>query len=319
MEVRRALADLAEVRGRLATLQRFDGYSGNAAVASGVVALGAGAAQFVLAPHPIAPSTRLTYLWIWLICLGLALAINYGAIVAWRSRHPDPQAAAQMRTVGFTILPAIAAGGVVTLALVLRGLFDLLPGMWCATYALGLFAARGRVRGHRLRGGRNRATLAAEHRSVGLVDHARRIRPRTDRDRRDRPGPSPSGKDSHDPMNQAPFAYEGLERIFHERGRLAVCTCLVANPAGMSFTALQEACALTDGNLNRHLHALAETAIVTLERKRGSGRPTTIVRITESGRERFLAYVDELEAVVRAVHASDERTSGAGLRLAAQS
>jgi hypothetical protein len=145
MEVRRALADLAEVRGRLATLQRFDGYSGNAAVASGVVALGAGAAQFVLAPHPIAPSTRLTYLWIWLICLGLALAINYGAIVAWRSRHPDPQAAAQMRTVGFTILPAIAAGGVVTLALVLRGLFDLLPGMWCATYALGLFASRSMV------------------------------------------------------------------------------------------------------------------------------------------------------------------------------
>ena len=66
-------------------------------------------------------------------------------------------------------------------------------------------------------------------------------------------------------VHPAPFAYEGLERIFHERGRLAVCTCLVANPAGMSFTALQEACALTDGNLNRHLHALAETKIVTLE------------------------------------------------------
>ena len=65
-------------------------------------------------------------------------------------------------------------------------------------------------------------------------------------------------------MKTAPFAYEGLERIFNERGRLAVCTCLVANPAGMSFTALQEACALTDGNLNRHLHALAETEIVTL-------------------------------------------------------
>jgi hypothetical protein len=28
---------------------------------------------------------------------------------------------------------------------------------------------------------------------------------------------------------------------------------------GMSFKALQDACALTDGNLNRHLHALAET------------------------------------------------------------
>ncbi len=107
----------------------------------------------------------------------------------------------------------------------------------------------------------------------------------------------------------APFAYEGLERIFHERGRLAVCTCLIANSGGMSFKALQEACALTDGNLNRHLHALAETGVVTLARVRGEGRPTTIVRITEPGKNRFLAYIDELETVVRAVNASEPERS----------
>jgi predicted ArsR family transcriptional regulator len=118
----------------------------------------------------------------------------------------------------------------------------------------------------------------------------------------------------------APFAYEGLERIFHERGRLAVCTCLIANPDGLSFTALQDACALTDGNLNRHLHALAETGVVHLERVRGHGRPTTMVRITEPGKARFLAYIDELEAVVRAVNASEERDpASAALRLAASS
>jgi predicted ArsR family transcriptional regulator len=100
----------------------------------------------------------------------------------------------------------------------------------------------------------------------------------------------------------APYAYTGLERIFHERGRLAVCTCLVANAHGMRFTELQDACALTDGNLNRHLHALAEVGIVTMERVRGRGRPTTLVRITGDGRKRFLAYIDELESVVRDVH-----------------
>jgi predicted ArsR family transcriptional regulator len=116
----------------------------------------------------------------------------------------------------------------------------------------------------------------------------------------------------------APFAYEGLERLFHERGRLAVCTCLIANPDGMRFKALQDACALTDGNLNRHLHALSETGIVTLERLRGSGRPTTMVRITESGKNRFLEYIDELEAVVRAVNESEPERSRAApnLRLA---
>jgi predicted ArsR family transcriptional regulator len=101
----------------------------------------------------------------------------------------------------------------------------------------------------------------------------------------------------------APFAYSGLERIFHERGRLAVCTCLVANPRGMRFTELQDACALTDGNLNRHLHALAEVGVVEMERVTGSGRPATTVRITVDGRRRFLAYIDELESVVRDVHA----------------
>ncbi len=116
----------------------------------------------------------------------------------------------------------------------------------------------------------------------------------------------------------APFAYEGLERIFHERGRLAVCTCLIANPGGLSFKALQEACALTDGNLNRHLHALAETGVVSLARLRGEGRPTTIVRITEPGKQRFLAYIDELETVVRAVNASEpeRRRSETGWQLA---
>ena len=145
MEVRKALADLAEVRGRLATVQRFDGYSGSAAIASGIVAIAAGVVQALLVPEPQSAAARQTYLIIWLTCLGFALAINYGAIVAWRFRNRGEQAAVQFRTVGMSIVPALAAGGVITLALLLRGLDDLLPGMWCATYALGLFASRAMV------------------------------------------------------------------------------------------------------------------------------------------------------------------------------
>jgi DNA-binding MarR family transcriptional regulator len=110
-----------------------------------------------------------------------------------------------------------------------------------------------------------------------------------------------------DTSNAAPFAYHGLERIFHERGRLAVCTCLIAHPEGMRFSDLQGACGLTDGNLNRHLHALLEMGIVSLTRRRSAGRSLTTARITKSGRERFLAYIDELEAVVREVHARAQR------------
>jgi predicted ArsR family transcriptional regulator len=102
--------------------------------------------------------------------------------------------------------------------------------------------------------------------------------------------------------HEAPFAYPGLERIFHERGRLAICTCLIAHADGLSFTELQAACDLTDGNLSRHVQALAQVGIVTTEKRRGANRPLTVYRITKRGRQRFLAYVDELESVVRDVH-----------------
>jgi hypothetical protein len=144
MEVRQAIADIAEVRDRLATVQRFGGYSGWAAIASGFVALVAGAVQAQVAPHPTIETER-TYLTIWIWCLIAALAINYGAILMWRTRNRDSQSRHQIRTVGMSILPAIAAGGVITVALVRHAMFALLPGMWSATYALGLFASRALV------------------------------------------------------------------------------------------------------------------------------------------------------------------------------
>jgi uncharacterized membrane protein len=145
MEVRQAIADIAEVRDRLATVQRFGGYSGSAAIASGFVALVAGAVQAAAAPHPRSIATERTYLTIWLWCLVAALAINYGAILIWRARNRDTQSRHQIRTVGMSIMPAIAAGGVISTALVRHNMFTLLPGMWCATYALGLFASRALV------------------------------------------------------------------------------------------------------------------------------------------------------------------------------
>jgi predicted ArsR family transcriptional regulator len=108
-------------------------------------------------------------------------------------------------------------------------------------------------------------------------------------------------------MSEKPFAFGALDRVFHERGRLAICSALVAHADGLSFTQLLEACDLTDGNLNRHLHALAEMSIVETRRITGKGRPQTIVRITREGRDRFLDYIDALEDVVREVQRARKR------------
>ena len=52
------------------------------------------------------------------------------------------------------------------------------------------------------------------------------------------------------------FAYDGLDRVIHERARLSVLTSLIAHPKGLVFGNLKAMCGLTDGNLSRHLQVL---------------------------------------------------------------
>ncbi|MEO6834393.1 MAG: hypothetical protein ABI231_00575, partial [Candidatus Tumulicola sp.] len=143
MEFQRALSDLAEVRDRLARLQRFEGYSGPAAAASGVVALAAGAAQLRLAPLPRDPAAFHAYLVIWITCLAVALILNYGTVAAWVLKNRGPGAQSQFRSAARSIAPSIVLGGALSVALIERSAYALLPGTWFALYALGLFASRG--------------------------------------------------------------------------------------------------------------------------------------------------------------------------------
>ncbi len=94
------------------------------------------------------------------------------------------------------------------------------------------------------------------------------------------------------------YAYNGLERVLHEKARLGIMTSLVAHPQGLLFNELKELCALTDGNLNRHLKVLQEEQFVELWKGYSRRRPQTLVRITALGRQRFLEYVAVLEQVV---------------------
>ncbi|TAM59147.1 hypothetical protein EPN52_08640 [bacterium] len=145
MEIARALSDLEEVRERLAGCQRFHGYSGRAAAISGWVALAAGGVQRLLAPHPSAPAELRLYLAIWLGCLAIGLAVNYGALAVWYWRIADDRERRQTRTVGATILPAISLSAMLTLALLDVHAEALLPGSWFAAYGTGLFASRAMV------------------------------------------------------------------------------------------------------------------------------------------------------------------------------
>jgi hypothetical protein len=142
MEVQRALSDLAEVRDRLAHLQRFGGYSGFAAAASGAGAFLAGYLQIQAAPIPRTPDELHSYIVVWLTCLAAALAMNYGAVIAWVLRNSGPRAQSQFRFASLSIAPSIVLGGALSVALVDHAAYTLLPGTWFACYGIGLFASR---------------------------------------------------------------------------------------------------------------------------------------------------------------------------------
>lgn len=96
------------------------------------------------------------------------------------------------------------------------------------------------------------------------------------------------------------FAYDGLERAFHERARLGILTSLMSHPRGLVFSELKELCSLTDGNLNRHLKVLVDESVVEIEKQPGGrgSRGTTVCRLTELGRTRLLDYLQVLESVI---------------------
>jgi DNA-binding MarR family transcriptional regulator len=111
------------------------------------------------------------------------------------------------------------------------------------------------------------------------------------------------------------FAYDGLERVFHEKARLGIMASLVTNPRGVIFADLKELCHLTDGNLSRHLQVLSEAGFVEIWKGYHKNRPQTLCRITDQGRRRFFEYINVLETVVKdalnAAHSETSPTAGA--------
>ena len=95
------------------------------------------------------------------------------------------------------------------------------------------------------------------------------------------------------------FAYEGLQRVIHERARLSILSSLAANAEGLLFNDLKALCSLTDGNLSRQIQLLQESGFVEVWKGYHNNRPQTLCRLTQRGQERFLEYIAVLEDVVQ--------------------
>lgn len=96
-------------------------------------------------------------------------------------------------------------------------------------------------------------------------------------------------------MNPEPFL--NLDRVIHEKGRLAIMSLLAAS-AELAFTEIRDTLKMTDGNVTAHLRTLHEAGYISVTKSMEAGRGVTTYALTSTGRKAFNAYVDLLEAIV---------------------
>lgn len=89
-----------------------------------------------------------------------------------------------------------------------------------------------------------------------------------------------------------------LDRVIHEKGRLAIVSMLAASPE-LSFTELRDVLEMTDGNLTTHIRTLQETGYVSVAKSYQRNRRLTTLSLTPAGRKAFADYVTLLERIVR--------------------
>jgi DNA-binding MarR family transcriptional regulator len=95
-----------------------------------------------------------------------------------------------------------------------------------------------------------------------------------------------------------PETFLHLDRVIHERGRLAIMSMLAASPE-LSFTELRDMLEMTDGNLTTHMRTLQEAGYVSIAKSYRNRRPLTTVSLTAAGRQAFANYVALLEQIVQ--------------------
>ena len=97
-------------------------------------------------------------------------------------------------------------------------------------------------------------------------------------------------------MNPEPF--QSLDRVIHEKGRMALMSLLAASPE-LSFTEMRDALDMTDGNLSVHLRTLQEAGYIAVTKTFQDRKPLTTCSLTQSGRTAFGRYIDLLEQIVQ--------------------
>jgi DNA-binding MarR family transcriptional regulator len=95
-----------------------------------------------------------------------------------------------------------------------------------------------------------------------------------------------------------PETFLNLDRVIHEKGRLAIMSLLAASPE-LAFTELRDTLSMTDGNVTTHIRTLQEAGYISVSKSYQNKRPLTTCSLTDKGRKAFAAYINLLEKIVQ--------------------
>jgi len=133
-----ALAQVRKLQEFILEKRLFRGYSGKARIASGFVAM-AGA---MVLDSALVPSDPFLHLVGWGGVVAVGIAVNYGCLLYWWLFNPEVRGNPVMLKPALDAVPALAVGGVLTVAIGIVQAWDLLPGMWMCLYGLAQVAYR---------------------------------------------------------------------------------------------------------------------------------------------------------------------------------
>lgn len=92
-----------------------------------------------------------------------------------------------------------------------------------------------------------------------------------------------------------------LNKVFHDRVRLAVMSTLVASEDEKSFSELVDLLNVTRGNLSVHAKVLEKHGYIQIKKAFVDNKPKTTFKATTAGRQAFEQYITLLEQIIKGI------------------
>jgi DNA-binding HxlR family transcriptional regulator len=108
-----------------------------------------------------------------------------------------------------------------------------------------------------------------------------------------------SGKRAASRARSVEASASNLDRLIHERTRLAIISALAVNTC-LAFNELKQLVRATDGNLSVHARKLEEAGYLTCTKSFAGRLPKTEYRLSAAGRRALEKYLNHMEALIQA-------------------